>query len=523
MPPPHPLSGNELITCNEMATIDRRAVELGIAGLVLMENAGHAVAEQARRMTMPGAAIAVVCGPGNNGGDGFVAARLLSDAGYTVHLALLGEPDRLRGDAALVAAKWTGGCSILTSQWLEGIFATSPALIIDALFGAGLTRPLEGETAAIVGAINAAAHRPNGPQVLAVDVPSGLDGTTGQVCSGGSTPETAVEADHTVTFHRLKPGHLLMPGRILCGELHCAGIGIPDAALDAVAAQTAHNNPDLWLGAWPRLALASHKYTRGHALVVSGPLQRTGAARLAACAALRAGAGLVTLASPPGALMVNACHLTAVMLLPFADSDALAGILADKRKNAALIGPGCGVGAETRANVEAILRTPAHAVLDADALTSFATDPESLFAGIRADAGGMRGVVLTPHEGEFARIFPHDTDAPSKLDRARRAAKRSGAVIVLKGPDTVIAAPDGRAAINTNAPPWLATAGSGDTLAGLITGLLAQGVPAWEAACAGVWLHGECGNRLGRGLIAEDLAEALPGVLQALPQPPARG
>jgi NAD(P)H-hydrate epimerase len=377
-----------------------------------------------------------------------------------------------------------------------------------------------------VAAINA-----SGKPVVAVDVPSGLDGTTGQAVG------PVVQATRTVTFFRLKPGHLLLPGRTLCGEVSLADIGIPAAVLDdAIEPATFANRPALWREHFPQARLDGHKYTRGHAVVVSGPAECTGAARLGARGALRIGAGLVTVAGNGAATAVNATQLTAIMVKALGSDRALSEFLADERHNAALIGPGAGVGAQTAATVLTVLGSPAAAVLDADALTSFASSEgdepvraagfgfvlrgaepaptgEGLFEAIKARSAP---VVLTPHEGEFKRLFGATgaAKAGSKLERARQAAALSGAVVILKGADTVIAAPDGRAAINDNAPPWLAIAGAGDVLAGFVCGLLAQRMPAWEAATAAVWLHGACAARFGPGLIAEDLPEALPGVLR---------
>jgi hydroxyethylthiazole kinase-like uncharacterized protein yjeF len=322
----------------------------------------------------------------------------------------------------------------------------------------------------------------------------------------------AVRADATVTFFRKKPAHLLLPGRALCGQVELADIGIPGSVLEAIRPAAYENAPPLWGRAlrWP--GADDHKYRRGHALVLSGPMTGTGAARLAAGAALRAGAGLVTLGSPPSALAVNAAHLTGVMLCRIGDAEVLAEMLADPRFTALALGPGLGTGAAAGALVEAALTAGQALVLDADALTLFARDPEGAFARLRARD---MPAVLTPHEGEFARLFP-ELGAGPKPARAGAAAARSGAVVVLKGSDTVIAAPDGRHAINANAPPWLATAGSGDVLTGIVAGLLAQGTPAWEAAAAAVWLHGEAGTAAGPGLIAEDLAPALRPVLARL-------
>lgn len=490
----------ELLTTTEMSAADRAAIADGVPGVVLMENAGLAVAAKAGEM-LNGAerSVLVLCGPGNNGGDGFVAARLLRERGHSVTLALLGEIDNLGGDAAIMAARWFDEVHRWSPHLLAGEEGTAPDLIIDALFGAGLSRPLEGEAADIVASVNL-----RGAPVLAVDVPSGLDGTTGRSLG------PVIEADATVTFFRAKPGHVLVPGRHLANDVRVADIGIPDTVLDTIHPKTFLNHPWLWHDTFPEYGLDHHKYDRGHSLVVSGPAHRTGAARMGARAALRIGAGLVTVASPAAAVAANAAHLTAIMIEPFSGPSGLLNVLADARKNAVLIGPGCGVDAQTRTLVEACLDSTAAAVLDADALTSFEANRDSLFARLRP------GDVLTPHAGEFRRLFPDATKLPSKLDAARAAAEQSGAVIVYKGPDTIIASPDGYAAINDNAPPWLATAGAGDVLGGMVTGLMSQNMPAWHAACAAVWLHGMCGAVLGRGLIAEDLPEALPEALAAL-------
>jgi NAD(P)H-hydrate epimerase len=518
------LSGHELLTTEEMARSDRLAMEAGTPGLALMEAAGGAVAAAAAELGGAGCSVAVVCGPGNNGGDGFVAARVLRERGHRVGVGLLGRPEVLQGDAAETAARWVEGGNSIGALSAETVatFLAGVDVIVDALFGAGLSRPLDGPAAQVVAAINAAA-RP----VVAVDVPSGLDATSGQAAG------PVVQATRTVTFFRLKPGHLLIPGRLKCGAVHVTDIGIPERVLSDIAPRTWVNRPVLWLSRYPRPQLDSHKYTRGHAIVVSGPAESTGAARMGARAALRAGAGLVTLIGSASATAINATHATAVMVRAVASDAALAEALADERRNAVLIGPGAGVSAATAGTVLTVLASAAGAVLDADALTSFAPDgaeapvkaaglgfvvraepdptAHALFDVIKGRTGA---VVLTPHEGEFSRLF--GDLAGSKLDRARQAAATSGAVVILKGPDTIVAAPDGRAAINDNAPPWLATAGSGDVLAGLVTGLLAQRMPAFEAACAAVWLHGECANALGIGLIAEDLPETLPQVLRAL-------
>lgn len=486
----------ELLTPKEMAAADAAAIAAGTDGFTLMRAAGRAVADAVARRPL-GTRIIVVCGPGKNGGDGFVAARILAERGYAVRLGLLGAREALRGDAARAAAMWTG--EVLPLAQLD--FAEA-SLIVDALFGAGLERPIEGEAAAAVRAMNAAPA-----EIIAVDLPSGVHGATGAELG------VAVRAAETVTFFRAKPGHLLLPGRLLAGKLRIAEIGIDADVLDALALKTFWNRPPLWQPCFPVPRIDGHKYDRGHLLAVSGPAWHTGAARMAARAALRIGAGLVTLASPPDALPENAAHLTAIMLKPMNGAAGLAAILADRRFNAVVLGPGLDGGEGTRALVAATLAAPAAAVVDASGLSAFRERPEDLFALINAHAAP---VVLTPHDGEFARLFPDLAQEASKLERARHAAERSGAVVLLKGPDTVVAAPDGRASISDNAPPFLATAGSGDVLSGMIGGLLAQGMPPFEAASAGAFLHGEAANLSGRGLIAEDLPEVMPRVLARL-------
>jgi ADP-dependent NAD(P)H-hydrate dehydratase / NAD(P)H-hydrate epimerase len=488
-----------LLSPQEMAEADRLTILGGIPGIVLMENAGRAVADAVARR-WPLRPVSVLCGPGNNGGDGFVAARILAERGWPVRLVLLGERAALKGDAAAAAGRWEGPVEALAEDSLNGA-----TLVVDALFGAGLARPIDGTLGAVIAALDARAI-----PVVAVDVPSGVDGATGEV--RGCAPVASL----TVTFFRKKPGHLLLPGRLHCGEVLVSSIGIPAAVLDRVRPVVAANHPNWWRHAFPWPGPESHKYTRGHGLVAGGAVM-TGAARLAARAASRLGAGLVTVAAPEAVFPIYAAALTGVIVQKVSGAgpgntiDAFRELLADPRRNAVLIGPGAGTGQATREKALAILDAGKRAVLDADALSVFADDPQTLFSAIRS--AKTPTAVLTPHEGEFSRLFDR---AGSKLERARRAAEASGAVMLLKGSDTVIAAPDGRAAINAGAPAELATAGSGDVLAGMVLGLLAQGMPPFEAAAASVWLHADAARRFGPGLVAGDLVEAMPAALAAL-------
>ena len=479
-----------VVTPAEMTAIDADAARSGIDSYGLMTSAGTAVSAAALRLYPGALRFVVLCGPGNNGGDGYIAAAALRGSGADVDVHALGDPAALKGDAARACTAF--GTAV---KPLADYAPTAGDVVVDALFGAGLSRPVPPEAARVMRTV-ASQDLP----VIAVDLPSGVDGRSGQVLGA------SFRARHTVTFVARKPGHLLMPGRMLCGTLEVFDIGIPERILSARAGRLSANGPHLWRKYAFTLDPAAHKFKRGHLAVFSGGPLSTGAARLSAIAGLRAGAGLVTIASPAAALQANASHLTAVMLKQIEGEDDLSQWLADKRIGAFVLGPG--FGDLQRARQYALMLGSHKLVLDADGITAFKDDPGPLF---KACAKGETRLVMTPHDGEFARLFPDiETDeALSKVDRAIVAAKRSHGVVVYKGADTVIAAPDGRAAINTNAPPWLATAGSGDTLAGIIGAHLAQGMPAFEAAAAGVWRHGRAGKKAGEGLTAEDLAAAI--------------
>ncbi len=477
-----------LLDVRQMAAADRLTIAAGIPAFELMARAGKAVADEVHRRWTP-RPVTVLCGPGNNGGDGFVAARVLAAQGWRVRVALLGARDHMTGEAVHHAALWGAAVEVLSPEALDGA-----ELVVDALFGAGLSRALDGAAAET---LTMAAAR--GLLVVAVDVPSGIMGDSGENLG-------AISADVTVTYCRKKPGHLLLPGRLLCGEVTVADIGTPPAILAQINPDTFENDPALWRSEIPRPRDGGNKYEYGHALVVGG-YPTTGAARMAARAAARAGAGLTTVAIPAEALPIYAATLTSIMVRPFAAIAEFNHILSDRRLSGLLIGPGAGVSEDTRARVLAMLGTGRPTLLDADAITVFKDDPASLFRAI------IGPCVMTPHDGEFGRLFDASGD---KLTRTRAAARRSGAIIVLKGTDTVIAAPDGRAIINANAPATLGTAGSGDVLGGIVLGLLSQGMDPFLAAATAVWLHGAAATAFGPGLIAEDLPDLLPKVFRAL-------
>lgn len=526
----------EILTSAQMRAVESAEIESGaVSGLVLMERAGAAVVAAAldtRPALGEGAHRAcVLCGPGNNGGDGFVVARLLHDRGWQVETWLLGDAARLPPDARANHDAWAErGAVVALDDPARGLGdggfgPQAPDLIIDALFGTGLSRPMPAAAQHAVEGIRFWRERVRRyPLIVAVDVPSGLCADSGRALG------TAMCADLTVAFHRAKPGHYLGEGPRHCGALVVAGIGLPDTPVPGAARLAEGAAARLWLA-----KRHGHKFRHGHALVLSGGAGRSGAARLAARAALRIGAGLVTVGAPPAAMPECAAHLTAVMLREIADAGALCDTLLDARINAVCLGPGLGHGAGPRALVLTTLEMAQGSaergvVLDADALTQF-SGPMGGAAELFALTARVPRCVLTPHDGEFARLFPDlaaQLEGPatigpafSRLDAVRMAAARAGCVVLLKGPDTVISAPDGSAAIHAaayeRAAPWLATAGSGDVLAGMITGMMARGGDAHAAACTSAWMHVQSAHAFGPGLIAEDLPETLPQVLRNLP------
>jgi hydroxyethylthiazole kinase-like uncharacterized protein yjeF len=491
----------EILTPAEMGEADRLTIAAGPGdGYALMLNAGHAIARHllAHHGDIP--EFHILCGPGNNGGDGYVIARVLIESGARVQVWSTGSPK-----PGTDAARALADCPVKPRS-IDGFEPAPGSLVVDALFGAGLDRPIAGKAAAAIARANGALVRR-----VAVDMPSGLDGSSGRPLG------PVLKAHSTITFFRKKPGHLLYPGRTLCGDLTVVDIGIRDDVLAAVKPACFENMPRLWHELLPAPEVDTHKYKRGHVAVFSGDANSTGAARLSALAAARSGAGAVTVLSPDTALAINAAHLTSIMLSRCDHRQDLTSFIERRKPTAFVLGPGFGIGDKTREFSLFLLQDQVlKLVFDADTITSFQDRPDALFAATQR-CSDVR-LVLTPHEGEFKRLFPDIVEAttPSKLERARKAAARANAIVMYKGAGTVIAAPDGRAAINTNGTPLLATAGSGDVLAGLAAGLMAQGMPPFEAACAAVYIHGAAARHLGFGLIAEDLPMAVAKVISGL-------
>lgn len=493
----HP--GPEILTVAQHSEIDRLTTMSGASMAELMENAGRQVANEiakrwsARRTT-------VLCGPGNNGGDGYVAARHLQARGFEVEVIKFGDHSNASAEATQMARAWKG--PVKNFKPSEPIHAQ---LVVDAIFGAGLSRGIGQDLSQLFEDIFMA-----DVPVVAVDVPSGVHGDQAIFLEGAKPWSASL----CITFFRKKPAHVLYPARGQCGEIVCVDIGIGEGMLAALSqfplvdADSLRRCDEILHAESPALTVDAHKHRRGHCFVLSGPPTMTGAARLAARSALRAGAGLVTVIGTEDATRVLSAQLTAVMVRSLGIGSTLDEVLKDTRPAAFVLGPGAGTGPSTKQLVLAVLEAKKPAVLDADALTVFGKSPQELFSKLHD------GVVLTPHLGEFERLFPGLVASSSnRIEATRAAARRSGAIVLLKGPDTIVADPQGAVGVNTNAPPFLATAGSGDVLAGIVGGLLAQAVPAFEAAKYGAFYHGECGTLAGPGLIAEDLTELLPRVM----------
>lgn len=555
----------DLLTAAQMRAIEQAAIDSGeVTSLELMERAGQGVVEAifeewpelagqviekeggaapdpadlprnisgtVKEEISPRRAV-VLCGPGNNGGDGFVVARLLQAKGWEVEVFLYGDPVKLPLDAKVNYDRWLalGGVCELNDAAIDGYWEDHPEtkIAIDAVFGTGLTRPFT-DLAKVQLELNhwqAASRRNGAPKVVSIDIPSGVCSDSGQYLgSDQDNPfDYGVMSNLTVSFHREKLGHRLSDGAVGSGKVIRKSIGIPHQGSPNSTVSLIETLDTSVLKA------GSHKYTHGHALVLSGGHGKTGAARLAARGALRIGAGLVTLGSPRSAMHENAAQLTAIMLHQIDGAHGVSELLEDERLNAICLGPGLGRGLDTQAVVVAALKARRATVLDADALTRFERDPQVLFDLLHENC------VLTPHGGEFTKLFPDLAaqlsavadrgPAYSKVDATREAAARAGCIVLFKGADTVIAAPDGCCSVNSaqyeRTAPWLATAGAGDVLAGIITGLLARRFSPMQAAEMGAWLHVECAREYGPGLIAEDLPEQLPSVLRRLEQEASR-
>ncbi|KLN61085.1 hypothetical protein WH96_07860 [Kiloniella spongiae] len=468
-----------LLSVRDMYQADRLAMKSGVSGILLMHEAGQAVARAVCDI-IPEGRVLVLCGPGNNGGDGFVAAAALDELGYEVQLYSMLPLPELKGEALHFAKEWRG----TVARELDAENFAQADVIVDALFGAGLARPLDRNCCDFVGWSRK-------KRVVSVDVPSGVSGDTGEVFG-----DVAFQATKTVTFFMKKTGHCLYPGADLCGDLVVADIGIPKEIAVKLSLLFKENHPDLWSEQIPRFSYDRHKYHFGHSLVWGGEM--SGAGRLAAMSALRAGSGLVTVLCSESDKQIYELTSPSLIVNEHKDPAALKAFLIKRKISAFVIGPGGGQTNAFKSFISVILKDcSVPVVLDAGAISVFDEDPEELLSLLNDQ------VIITPHEGEFRKLFP-DLQG-SRLERALEAAKKAACIVVLKGADTIVASPNGQVVISTNAPYWLARGGTGDVLAGIITGLLAQGVSVFDAACAGVWLHSDTGQRAGSAMIAEDL------------------
>jgi NAD(P)H-hydrate epimerase len=482
-----------VLTAAEMRAAESAAFARGLPSFEAMRRAGIATAEaiMARWPASMSGEVHVLCGPANNGGDGFIAAEALRAAGYRVIIHAVRAKTDYAGDAARAASLWQGDVHAPDGAILAALDRS--AIVVDALFGIGLDRALEGDLAALIEAVNAS------PAIVAaVDIASGVHADDGRVLG------VAIEADLTVTFNWRKRGHVLQPGAARCGEVVVADVGFSAADLSATNSTCWLNAPALWSADYPAPKATDHKYQRGHAIIVGGGVM-TGAARLAARGARRVGVGLLTLAVPPEVWPIYAADQPGAIVRPVADLAAFAALAGDERISALLVGSGLEPDGQTSDLVRTCMAVGRPTVIDGGGLT--------VLAGSEALADGHADIVLTPHEGEFGRLFPDLVARPSKIDRALEAARRTGCVVVLKGADTVIAGPEGDSIVSGGAPSTLATAGSGDVLAGIIAGLLALRLPPFLAAAMGVWLHAQAAEGFGIGLIAEDLPDRLPMAL----------
>lgn len=482
-----------LLTSNEMRSCEKFSFFNNQAPYLLMKKAGAAVVDQIEKHKKKKGSALVLIGPGNNGGDGWIAAQGLQLRGWNVICAPIIDPSRLKGNALRAYKSFTGPICAFPKN------LNKFDVIVDALFGAGLSKPIAGTAYNWIKKVNKSK-----PYKIAVDIPTGICSDTGQMLG------VAFKADLTVTFFRKKRGHVLGKGLEYSGEVVVAPIGMPNKIINKIDVRVFDNCPALWKSKIPRPISSSYKHKRGHTLVFGGRADMSGAGRLAGYAALRIGSGLVTMLVPEMDLAVYAQKQMALMAKGYNNYQTVLNFIGSKNFTAFIVGPGNGVGLSTRQHAFAVLRTKQPAVLDADALTSFKDAPIALFKTLHENA------VLTPHLGEFLALFPDLDPINDKIAAAMKAAKRTNSIVLLKGPDTVISSPNGVSFVNSHSSPYLATAGSGDVLAGIIAGLMAQGMRPFDAACSGAWLHGEAALRCGPGLIAEDLLNGIPKVLKKL-------
>jgi len=488
----------EILTSEQMYRADLLAVKNGISSYQLMGNAGKCITREIIKKCRKGRAL-ILCGRGNNGGDGFVVARLLSARGWPTQVGVLRSLKGIKNDALRASKEWKGTTFELSlTQLKKRIRGCS--VVVDALFGIGLNRPVKENIKGLINVVNKSKI-----PCISIDIPSGIDADSGKMLG------TAIRADATVSFFRPKLGHFLFPGREYTGNLTIADIGIPDSAIQKIKPTIFLNGPELWGKKFPWPSYRDHKYSRGHALIVGGE-EMTGAARLAARACLRTGSGLVTIVANRSSSRIYKMEMPEILSVVADHVNDLKKVISDRRKNVFLIGPGIGVSGSTLKKVLLLLSKKRPCILDADAISAFSRSPTKLFKSV------FPRCVLTPHEGEFARLFPKIAKRKNinKVTKCILASSDANGIVLLKGPDTVISRPDGLSVVNCNAPPTLATAGSGDVLAGIITGLIAQGMDSFNASVAGAWIHGEAANLFGPGLVADDLPNLIPQVLRGI-------
>ncbi|VAV90167.1 NAD(P)H-hydrate epimerase / ADP-dependent (S)-NAD(P)H-hydrate dehydratase [hydrothermal vent metagenome] len=486
------MSAIPILTTKNCYQADKQAIASGITPVTRMENAGSGAAESITARYEKCKTL-ILCGPGANGGDGYVIARKLHEAGWSVDVMALTAPVA-GSDAEFMAQQ----CPVDASSRVRQL-PTDIELIVDCLYGAGLNRALDADTTQLIHQVNQ--HK---SPVVAIDLPSGIFGDS----NGGFAP--CIVADTTITFAVKKLAHVLEPERSFCGVVEVVDIGFPDGMISDMPEVALENSPCLWSQIPVQPGAQSHKHNRGRLWVGCGGHLQTGAARLAARAGLRIGAGWVMLGGSKKAMQVCAAHETSIVLQTRPKHQSMAKTLQTSPvPDCVILGPAGGIGARMRADILDVLRSGIAAVLDADALRVMSAEPEVFFELCNENT------VLLPHEAEFLGLFPDlNQTFGHKINRVKAAASRAGCTVLLKGADSVIANATGRAVVNTKTSAWLATLGTGDVLAGMVGGLMAQRVGGMDATCAAVWIHGALGQNLGAGLIAEDLPNEIPNILK---------